>query len=424
MELRRMKQRAMLWSSMLLLTLVASSSILAQDLAACLRIIARSLADTGVNCANNELGAACYASGNLESVIESNMDKGIFDEPGEQISLEDVITLVPDTVELVKEAWGITVLNMQANLPANFNRDVVVVGLGGAEMESGVERSTRFKALPEPVSVTTTVNSELRAVTLYDPDDADVIGQVSSGTSLPADAVSEDGNWVRVIFQSVPAWVALTSVRGDTSTLPTYGLDHMTQFQSFYLRSGVKATPCAQAPSLVLVQGPSDIPVDIIVNCVPIRIESTIVLRTSQPKAPIDTQMELITLYGMAIINPDSASPIYIPPGYSLSASFDDDKFVSLGIEGDEDEWGCSKLSFGKPTVLTQEQINGLGIINRIPSNLLNYIVSLPRIVIPSGVGQVLRRIIFSDPQALDAARKLCVDKVLPRDLCTTLGLP
>lgn len=423
MSFRRIKQRAMLWSSMLLLTLFASSSVAAQNLATCLRIIAESLNATGVNCANNELGSACYASGTLESVIESVLDEENFDEPGEQISLEDVITLAPDTVDLVKEAWGITLFNMQANLPQNFNRDVVVVGLGGAEMESGVERSRRFKPLADPITVTTTGNAELRAATLYDPDNEDVIGEVTSGMSLSADAISEDGEWVRVVFQSVPAWLPAASIEEDVTNLPIYGREHMTQFQSFYLRSGVKRTPCTQAPSLALVQGPSDIPVDIIVNCVPIRIQSTIVLRTEQPNSPIDTRMELITLYGMAIVNPDSANPIYVPPGFSLSVSFEDDKLASLGIEGDVDEWECNRLSFGSPTVLTQAQLNSLGIINRIPSNLLNYIISLPRLVIPSGVGQVIRRLIFNNPDALKTARRLCAENVLSDEVCNILGL-
>ena len=422
MNLSRIKQRAVLWSSILLLTLVATSSVLAQDVAACLRIIARSLAETGVNCANNELGKACYATGLIESVTEPDIDEETFDEPGENISLEEVITLLPDTVDLVRETWGITVFNMQANLPTNFDRDVVVVVLGGAEMESDVDRDNRFQTLNAPITVTTTSNSELRAVTLSDPDDADVIGQVTSGILLPADAISEDGDWARVIFQTLPAWISLTALEGDTGSLPTYGRNNMTPFQSFFVRSGVKASPCAQAPSLVLVQAPSEIPVDIIVNCVPIRIESTIVLRTQQNNAPTDTQLEVITLFGMATINADSDNPIYVPPGFSLPVGFDGN-FVSLGIEGDEDEWGCTELSFGQPSLLTQQQISGLGIINRIPNNMLNYVISLPRLVIPSGIGQVIRRLIFNNPQALRIARRLCDANELPDNICDALGL-
>jgi hypothetical protein len=419
---RRLKHRPFIWSAMLLLALLVSSSVAAQDLSECLRIVAQSLADTGVNCANNASGAACYAAGNLESVIESVVDKASFDEPGETIALDDVITLAPGTMDLTEEAWGITVFNMQANLPTNFDRSVVVLGFGGVEMESGVPRDTRFKPLSSLLTVTTNSSSELRMVTLGDPDEADVIGEVAAGVSLPADAVSEDGLWVRVVSDDMPAWISAAALEDDISSLPVYGPNHMTSFQSFFLRPDSDDSPCNSAPSLLVVQAPSQVPVDIVVNCVPIRIESTIILRARQVGAAVNEELEIATLFGMATINADSGNPIYVPPGFLVSVGFDDLQ-ESLGIEGDEDEWGCANLALGQSGVMTQDQLDSLSIANRLPNNLLNYSISLPRLVIPSGIGAVIRRLIFDNPRALDIARRLCNDNILPDEVCDILGL-
>lgn len=423
MTFRRTKHSLLLLLILFSLVVTAPSMVLAQASSnVCATIISQTLSETGVSCANNETGEACYASGTIDSVLADSVDAEDFDEPGETVSLADVITLRPNAIDTAEQTWGVSVLSLLANLPIGYDGNVVVIGLGGAELEDGVEMDTMFNALAEPVSVTTTAASPVHAVTLTDPDDAEVIGQVASGVTLPADAISEDGQWVRVLVNGDPGWVEFTAVDGNVSSLPTYGPNNLASYQSFYFRTGIDGQPCAQAPSLVVVQGPRDIPVDMIINGITIRIESTIVVRTLPPGEPVGPTLELITLFGMATVNPDTDDEIFVPPGFSLLISLGEE-FFSYGIEGDDDERGPLPRGFGQPTLLTQAQLDLLGIVGRLPGNLLNYIINIPRLVTPSGIGQVITRIVFNNPNALNVARELCEEGILPENICQALGL-
>jgi len=85
----------------------------------------------------------------------------------------------------------------------------------------------------------------------------------------------------------------------DLSSLVTIGPDSMTPMQSFYFRTGINGTPCVQAPSLLYVQGPNNVPVDIQVFQKNVRIESTIIFRSLPPGDTLGTQLEIIVLSGL-----------------------------------------------------------------------------------------------------------------------------
>jgi len=363
----------------------------------CSALITQALSQTAVNCAGRETGTACYGFPSVESELTPDADPLDFDEPGESISLDQVIHLRPSEINLLEQEFGVVTMNVQANLPSGFAQDVVVIGLGGAEIEDGVFDSELFTPLDNPVSVTTSAAGELREATLF---------------TDPA------SNWARVVYQNRPGWLAISALGGSVEGVPTY--DGLTPMQKFYFRTGINGQPCADAPSLVVVQGPRDIPVDMVINGVDIRIESTMALRTLPSGEPVGRNMEIIAISGLVTINPGQADQILLTPGFSVNVGLGPE-LVSLGIEGDEDE--RSVLSIGMPVRVSQTVRDLLGIIERIPQNILNYRIVLWIIVTPSGVGPIITRIVINDPNALTIVRGLCEEGIITPAICSAYGL-
>lgn len=412
MNLRRLQLGLVL---ILLLSLfVTTYTVSAQTTSAvCTNVVNQTITQMGVNCANRTTGTACYAAPELESVLNPSLDPQVFDEPGERVGLIDAIHLRPQAVSTIDQTWGIAAMNLQASLPTSFAQDVVVIGFGGAEIENGVMPEEAFVPSSAPISVSTTLAAELRAPTM-NPGAAEITGQVPNGIGVTADVVSADGQWVRVIVGDEPGWLPAAAFNSaEIASLPI--LDGLTPMQSFYLRTGVDGRQCANAPSLVVVQGPQDIPVDLVVYGVDMRLQSTMILRTIDAGEPVGLQLEVIVLYGLVTINPDSGAPIYIPPGHLLRINLGPE-LVSLGIEGDADERGV--LSFGIPRPLTRTELDELQIVLFIPDNIVNYPIEIPEILTPSGVTDIIVRIIYRNPRAIAAVRALCEDGRLPPAVC------
>lgn len=407
----------------LLFTLLALAVALPQQVSiaqsdTCSALITEALTQTAVNCASRESGTACYGFPNVESELTAAADPLAFDEPGDRIGLDQVIHLRPNEIDVSEQEFGIVTMNIQTNLPSGFDQDVVVIGIGGAEIEDGVFEDELFTPLDAPVSLTTSAAGQLREATLFTaPGDSRVLGNVPANTPLPVDAVSTDGSWARVVYQNRPGWLPLSAFGGSVEGVPTY--DGLTAMQRFFFRTGVNGQPCADAPSLVVVQAPRDIPVDLTINDVNIRLESTMVLRTLPPGEPVGRSMEIIALSGLVTINPGEPDQIFLTPGFSVSVGLGPE-LVSLGIEGDADERGV--VGIGQPVRVSQTVRDLISFIERIPQNILNYRIVLWIIVTPSGVGPIITRIVINDPNALAIVRALCEEEVISDAICSTYG--
>jgi hypothetical protein len=383
----------------------------------CTNIVNQTITQTGVNCADRVTGTACYAAEEVDSNLAPNVNPADFDTPGDRVSLQNVVHLRPQALSLTDQTWGITTLNLQASLPTRLAQDVVVLGLGGAELENGVMPEAAFTPPSASVSATTTSATALRMPTM-NPASAEVIAQVPNGATVSADVVSSDRQWVRVIYGNIPGWLAASALSADVvSRLPV--LDGLTPMQSFFVRTGIDGQPCVNAPSWVIVQGPQDIAVELVVNTVDLRLQSTMLLRTIRAGEPVGLQMEIIVLFGLVTINPESNNPIYVPPGYSVLVNLGDE-LISLGIEGDADERAVR--SFGTPRLLTQGEIDALGILRLLPNNIINYPIELPQIIQASNVSGIITRIIFRNPRAVALVQRFCAEDRLPDAICEAFG--
>ena len=404
---------------------IVTGTVGAQENNVCTAIVRDALIQTVVNCADNATGQVCAAFPEIDSVLQDDVDPETFDEAGETVDAIDVITLRPGPIDISTsdETWGVIVMNLLASLPAGVTDDVVVIGFGGVEIESDVPVAEAFVPLSEPVSFTTTAAGELREVTLTPPAEAEVTEQVASGTALVADAVSADGLWVRVLIGDRPGWLDADAFEGtDLSDLPVLDNGQLSPMQAFYLRTGIDAGSCAPNSSWVLIQSPEEISVDMIIYDVPVRIEATVLFRTLAAGEPVGPQMQLVVLYGVVTVNPDTEDEIIVPAGYMLPIGLGPD-FVSLGIEGDDDERSGTK-TFGELVLFNQALLDDLNFLEQLPPDIFNYDVELPVLTQASGTGGPLIDVIFPDPGATSPIQELCATGALSPAICAIYGFP
>lgn len=414
--------RTRTWVVLLVLlpVLVFPQIVSAQTTATCQEIVDETIQAMGTNCANSETGFACFASPELTPVFVDGFDPELFDEPGERIDLADLVRVTSEASSRADEAWGVTVYNIQASLPSGFPNDVIVVAFGEVELENGVEDDLLFLPLAEPLALTTSAASELRLATLTPPAVAELVGNAPAGSSVLVDALSEDGDWVRGIFDEGPVWFQSSAFNSaDLIDLPVLEVGDFSPYQRFYTATG-GAGDCADAQPMIMVQGPQDTAVDLAPNGIPVRLESTMMIRTFEAGFPVGRTMEITVLRGVLTINPDTANPIYVPAGFRILIGLGPE-LLSLGNEGDVDERG-GPYTYSEPVILSQPTITSLSFLSRLPANILNYVVQLPQIIIASGIGGPLPQIIFQNPAAANVVQRYCDENRLPAAICATFG--
>jgi len=379
----------------------------------------QALSQASTLCANLDRNNACYGNNNITANFrDPSIPLDVFDQPGEIVDIADLHSIETTPVDASESIWGVGLMRIQADLPNTLpGQSVLFLITGGQQVENGVEPEDELFLPETAVTVTTNTgaNTDLRPTYPADTQ-VDRIASIPGGTSLPADAITPDGQWVRVAYQNHPGWISRTLLQDtDLSGLAEIGPDDFTRMQSFYIMAEVGSLECAEAPALVLVQGPQNTPVDIEVYDVKIRIESTVLLRSNAD----GQRLELVTLYGLATINPDTPNAIVVPPGFLSNIAYAPE-FVNLGTEGDPDEKAVSG-SWSSPRPLTAAELAVLGFLNNLPENILNYSFTLPRYVQASGVGGPLPRLIFADQRALEAVRRACERGHVPQNVCQML---
>jgi hypothetical protein len=149
-------------------------------------------------------------------------------------------------------------------------------------------------------------------------------------------------------------------------------------FQSFFLMGEPGTSDCyAEIEPLLFIQGPEETPVELVVYGIPIRIESTIIVRTVPPNDPEPERLEFIVLSGQLVLNPGTPNELIIPAGSVVSIDLGDQP-LSLGSEGDADERQLG-TEFSVVRVLTAEEIDYLSFLaENLPVGILNYDLVFP----------------------------------------------
>jgi hypothetical protein len=339
------------------LLLVGSVTLLAQtDAGACPALVEQALGEIGPNCDALDRNSACYGFNRVDATFAETQPEGYFTTPADRTDLASLDTIQTTPLDTSQEYWGIAVLNVQANVPNTLpGQGVVFMLMGDVEVTNEVPPEDVVE-LGEPIDVTTLVAANLRSAP---STTANVVGSVPAGTTLPADGLSPDEGWLRVLYNSGPAWISREVVdeEGDADSLPVISSESRTPMQAFQFTTGVGQPSCEESPpSLLLVQGPENVRVDITANGADIQIGSTIVLWLLP-----NNQMQLVVVNGEARVG-----GITIPEGFTITAPLND-----AGEVEQPGDWTGFRA-------LTPQELEWLLPLEFIPENLLHYPILIP----------------------------------------------
>lgn len=371
--------------------LVVFVSALAQQ-DECPELVQQALTDLGQNCDALDRNSVCYGYNKLAATFNQEQPDDYFSEVSDRTGLNELDTLSTTPLDTNAGTWGVAVMKVQANVPNSLpGQSVTFVLLGDAEIRNDVSPSDAFTPA-DPVDVTIIGNVNIRSGA---STKANVVGSVTDGTVLPADGISENGNWYRVLYNDSTAWVnvQLVNAPDEAKALPVITQDLRTPMQAFYLTTGVSNTGCNKAPDALLVQGPDTMRVNLTVNGADITIGSTVVFRSQESSfgdllnndllvdqfgtlltdhdVPGDLKcnvMQIMVIDGDAGLNNEGVN---LPTGFTARS-------VNCGgadrSSGFQTPWGGSRP-------MTQEELDFLDTFNNLPPNLLNYPIHVPTLL-------------------------------------------
>jgi hypothetical protein len=376
------------------------------------------------NCSEAGVNAACYGA-SLSEVMMIPGETGDldFDEPGDVVALTNLARLTSQRIDDLLTNWGASILNPNADLPVGLpGRSMVWILLGGVEIENDVEVVDAL-LLPD-VTLPITVAD---AASLFAAPSASssVVGQAPAGTTLLADGADVTGSWARVYFEYegdygiVPsAWLNIESLAVDPSVLPAITQESRTPFQEFFLRTDQNVDVCqSELPTDTLViQSPDTIESNIVVNGEAIRVIGTVGLRIISNSG----FLQVIAFDGMAILNPDSADPIVVPPGYSSEICLG--QVQNLGTDRQENDQLRGNCNWSLPRLLEQNELRIFQFLEDLSDDVLDDGIVLPDTICASGIGGAICQV-GDIPQDIDEIiDELCSEGDLPPDICAVLG--
>ena len=393
----------------------------AEDTTSCPSFIQTALQQLGNNCANSPIGSACFGNPEITTSYLSTIASSTFVKPGDRVNLTLVNDLHTSAVDLKGGKWGVALLSSQANLPNALNsKGVVMVALGDVRVQDAVSTDKALELLDKPISVLVGAKgSDLFNVPSGFKEVSAPFGHIPAGTTFQADGVSPDGSWLRVFaphdqkyFKSANAWVKVSDLSGTVNLkdLPTIGPDSFTVMQSFYLDTGVKQAACDTDPtSMLYLQGPVETEVQLNVNGTDIRFGSTMLIRILSP----GNIMQLIALTGIGLVNTDGQDERVITPGFASQICLSEPSDKGIRTIGTNCRWS-------EPSLLSFNALEALygALDGKIPQNLQYYRTYVPRLVCPSGVGQVRCRVRLAYDVLIRHLRDLCQRGVLPKNIC------
>ena len=262
---------------------------------------------------------ACYGHGDVTAFPKSENISLTFNQSGDMVFLEDVQAIRTSAMDINSTRWGISLMQIRANLPETMPQNVTMLLLGDVTVEQAPTGSA-FS-----ISVVTNQPVNVREVP---GNSGTIVGSLDAGTVLnvTGKGVIRGEEWLRIDFNHVlgeVAWVVGNGVSGgERDALPIYKYDgtllqapqmNIDEMQAFTLRNGMNDPACAEAPeSGILIQTPLAIErVSLLINEVEVRIIGTIFVQT---RGDVLTVFTLDGTVGVSAFG----SAWRVPPGASV----------------------------------------------------------------------------------------------------------
>ncbi|MFW5691396.1 MAG: SH3 domain-containing protein [Chloroflexota bacterium] len=346
---------------LILLTVAVVSAPVRDSLAqlSCPAIVDRALRELGNNCEDMDRNSACYGYNLVTASFTEAVPEDFFTQPSDRTGIASLVTLGTSAMDEGSDVWGVALLNLQANVPNTIPGQAVrFVLVGDVEIENAVDPVDAYMPV-DPVPVITDARLNIRS----GPSEANnVVSVAASGEELPADALSPDGEWLRVVRRGAVGWVAreFISTEADLTALPTFDEQTRMPMQAFYLRNGIGQPSCEEAPAnAIMVQGPDNITVDLSINGAEVRLSSTMLVRV----LPGDEFMEITALAGEVEID-----GVTVPAGFRTVVCLSPED--NRGLDGQANDRVVTCAPTEPEAVIDYSGICSLG---DIPPDLLNY---------------------------------------------------
>jgi hypothetical protein len=313
----------------------------------CPTFVREALVKLDTTCNALDRNSMCYGNTLVSVTFNQEVDTALFSKPSDKTLLRDVELVETAPLDEAKQQWGLVLMNVQANVPGTMpGQGVVFVLMGDAQLENDVDNALT-EGNVTAVDAVITADANVRSAPTMK---ANVLASVPANTVLKADRRSPDGEWYRVSFNDLPAWVSRTIVQPSAAldALPNPTRTQLSPMQSFQFSGGIGSPSCKQAAGSLLIQGPDDVVVDLEANGVRIRLASTILLTSS------DNQMQVTTLSGAAQVD-----DVIVPAGFTTEAALDENNQVT------------GKFQPAAP--VEQEVLDDLELFDDIPEDLMHY---------------------------------------------------
>ncbi|MEO8609796.1 MAG: LysM peptidoglycan-binding domain-containing protein [Chloroflexota bacterium] len=354
-----MKNRFMIgWASLKILSFAALTLLLGFTIlpahaqsedASCPALVEQALFQLGSSCTSLDRNSACYGYNRVNATFSQSVAPDFFSNPSDRSPIATLKTIETAPLNLTTQQWGIAVMNVQANVPDTLpGQAVTFLLMGDTQVENAV---TASEASAGPATAITQKDATLQSDASAE---SNALGQIPAGTVLQIDATSYDLNWLKVTSGIGVGWITQDTVNQTPAiaSLPVDDQASLSPMQAFYFRNGAAQSACEETPSVLAIQSPENIHVDLTANGANIRLGSLITLQI----LPDGTEMQLTTLEGMATLDADSANPINVPAGFTTTRCLS--PAANLGSDGESNDQKVGiDCAWQEPTIATDEQL-------------------------------------------------------------------
>ena len=302
---------------------------------ACPALVELALSQVGNNCADLGRNSACYGFNKLTASFNQTVDPNFFTRPSDRSDLARLQTIQTTPLDLGLGQWGIAVMNVQANVPNTLpGQAVTFLLLGDSDIENAVPASDdTVQAVTVILQAMTDLRSSAQAASA-------VIGTLAAGTVVDANAISEDGSAIRLRTENGGGWVNRDALNSNPTLdkLPKVKPNSDSPMQSFYFRTRPgNNLECAQTPSVLTIQSPQHIKVNLTANGADIEMGSLITLQV----LPDGKTMQLTTLEGEAIVGKGTPDEVHVPAGSTTTHCLSEP--LNLGDDGKSNDQTLGK---------------------------------------------------------------------------------
>lgn len=360
----------------------------------CSALVEQALQSLDDNCADMSRNTACYGYNQVQASFLQDVEDDFFTQPSDRTDLTYLESIRTTALDEDNDLWGIALMSVQANVPNTLpGQAVVFMLLGDVQVENAVTPDEAF-APAEAIEVTTLASSS--NIRLSPTDTGFVVGTAPVDTTFSADGLSQDGQWVRIIYEEQPAWIFRNIINAEASleTLPIIADTNRTPMQAFYFSTGTGASSCNEAPDSLMIQGPNSLEVQINANGVDINIGSTIVLESRERN-----EISITAVNGYAQVE-----NVRIPGGFTIDAQTDEGGTIQP-----------ETLSGLRP--MDDEQIERLKTLEKVEeTSIVNYRVQVPT---RTQITQVQNEL--QEGQRREDLKAQCQQNGLTQDQCQSI---